>query len=92
MVRIGSDRLWGIKKPAFNGGLFMEYGPPVRIRTGDLRLRRATLYPAELRADEIVRRGVNFECAILRVPAASVQPRPSTVSFRFEVAAGLASG
>ncbi len=26
-------------------------GPPERIRTSDLRLRRATLYPAELRAD-----------------------------------------
>ena len=27
----------------------MEYGPSYAIRTHDLRLRRATLYPAELR-------------------------------------------
>ncbi len=32
------------------GGLLI-YGPPQRIRTSDLRLRRATLYPAELGAD-----------------------------------------
>ncbi len=28
----------------------MKYGAPCRIRTCDLRLRRPTLYPAELRA------------------------------------------
>ena len=28
----------------------LRNGPPERIRTSDLRLRRATLYPAELRA------------------------------------------
>ena|GEM_PF-5311996 len=28
----------------------MEYGAPERIRTSDLCLRRAALYPAELRA------------------------------------------
>ena len=32
---------------------FLVYGPPQRIRTSDLRLRRATLYPAELGADGI---------------------------------------
>ncbi len=29
---------------------FLLYGPPERIRTSDLSLRRAALYPAELRA------------------------------------------
>ena len=32
------------------GGLFCGIGPPDRIRTYDLCLRRAALYPAELRA------------------------------------------
>jgi hypothetical protein len=32
-------------------GEFVKIGPPYRIRTCDLRLRRAPLYPAELRAD-----------------------------------------
>ncbi len=33
---------------------FLVYGPPQRIRTSDLRLRRATLYPAELGAGKLV--------------------------------------
>ena len=32
-------------------GKALEDGPPERIRTSDLCLRRAALYPAELRAD-----------------------------------------
>ena len=31
----------------------MENGAPIRIRTCDLRLRRATLYPAELRVHTV---------------------------------------
>lgn len=37
------------------------FGTPERIRTSDLCLRRATLYPAELRAQ-------NFLVAVLRFP------------------------
>ena len=33
-------------------GVWLENGPPSAIRTRDLRLRRATLYPAELRVEQ----------------------------------------
>ena len=39
----------------------LESGAPDRIRTCGLRLRRPTLYPAELRAHEILARPEGFE-------------------------------
>ena len=46
--RAQSARRWRGRLRTFGGG--RENGAPERIRTPDLRLRRATLYPAELLA------------------------------------------
>ena len=49
------------KRPLFLGKGPGEVGAPDRIRTCGLRLRRPTLYPAELRAHEILARPEGFE-------------------------------
>ena len=44
-----NSRLWTVPTPDVVFAALYVGGAPDRIRTCDLRLRRATLYPAELR-------------------------------------------